>query len=203
MRVDLYTIIHKAQRFHLFRLGEAMGRADFGDEGTANAIALQTRAWIAHLRDHASNEEKYIHPLLRDKAAPIEHEHHDLDAKLTALATILDQRRWSELYPCFTRFLGEYVLHLAEEERVQAEVLWPAYSDVELGAVFNRFKAERAPQAAREDFELMLPAMSAPELVRMFQGIKASAPPQAFQGACQTAARLVDERTWTEVQRAM
>lgn len=203
MRVDLYTIIHKAQRCHLFRLGEAMGRADFSDEGTANAIAAQTRAWIAHLRDHANNEEKYIHPLLHDKAAPIEHEHHELEAKLAALAEILDEKRWSELYTCFTQFLGEYLLHLAEEERLQAEVLWPAYSDVELGAVFNRFKTERAPQAAQEDLELMLPAMSVPELVRMFQGIRVSAPPQTFQGVCETASRFVDEVTWSEVQRAI
>ena len=202
MRMDLYRLIHKAQRFHLFLLANRMGRSDFQDSDEATSIGAELRTLIEHLRDHARNEEIYIHPLfdgIDRMAESLEMEHQALEADLGELAAIVAEQRWSELYPAYNRFIATYLEHLDNEEHAQSEILWPNYQDDELLAVFNRFKAERTPQAARADLELMLPALSVLELSQMFRGIKASAPPAAFQGICELAALRLGDSTWQQV----
>jgi hemerythrin superfamily protein len=128
MRIDLYGTIHKAQRFHLLRLCAKMGRTDFADAAAAERICGELKGFIAHLRDHARNEETYIHPLYRTMGRPaeeIEDDHKDLEKQLRELETFADEKRWAELYSTYARFLGVYLLHLDEEEKSQAEVLWP------------------------------------------------------------------------------
>lgn len=202
MRVDLYSFIHKAQRFHLNLLSNKMGKTDFADAAAADEVRAGLGRLIEHLRDHATNEETYVHPLYRKlggTADVLEKDHHGLEAQLEGLERLGQEERWEGLYPAYTRFLGRYLLHLDEEEKAQAEILWPRCRDEELAAVFNRFKAERAPAAAQADFEFMLPALSVPELARMFQGMKASAPAPAFQGACALAEKMLEPAAWKQV----
>jgi hypothetical protein len=202
MRVDLYTLIHKAQRYHLFRLSNEMGRADYSDAAAAAAVYAGLRHLIDHLRDHAKNEETYIHPLfakLGTKADTLNQEHHDLESELDNLEKLADKKEGKAVYSAYARFLGIYLIHLDEEEKAQAEILWPNYKDEDLAAVFGRFKAERAPAAAKADLEFMLPALSVAELAGMFRGMKASAPAPAFQGACDLAAKTLDAATWKQV----
>lgn len=206
MRVDLYTAVHKAQRFHLCRLAVEIGRADFSNATTSERIASGLRHLLDHLRDHARNEETYIHPLFKRSGKTAEHlesEHQELEAEIARLEAIVNEKRWSDLYSRYTLFLGKYLLHLDEEERAQTEVLWVNCEDKELAAVFNRFKAERSPQASKADLELMLPALSVPELTRMFFGMKASAPEAAFRGACDLAARTLESAEWEKLKRAL
>lgn len=202
MRVDLYTAVHKGQRFHLFQLGSEIGTTDFADTDAAADIAHRVRRMIAHLRDHARNEETYIHPLYREiegAAENIEREHHELENELDELGRTLDGERWDELYSRYARFLASYLLHLDQEEALQKNVLWKHCDDQTLLAVFRRFKAERSPSDSMADLELMLPALNTTELTHMFTGMKASAPPQAFQAACDLAARIMEPRRWRQV----
>ena len=204
MRADLYTLVHKAQRFHLFQLANEIGGADLTQEEEAERISQRVRDMIEHLRDHARNEETYIHPLFRGAGVSVsnqlEGEHRDLETDMERLETILNERRWSDLYGEYTGFLGRYVVHLSEEEAAQREVLWAEYEDSTLLAVFNRFKSERSPQAARADLELMLPALSIAELGRVFLSMKASAPPKVFQGAFTLAEKLLPPQRWQELR---
>jgi len=200
MRADLYTLIHKAQRFHLLRLSIELGLADWANPEEADRLDALTRHMIDHLRDHARNEETYIHPLFREAGADasvhLEKEHRQLEEEIARLESTLDERRWDEVYGRYNRFLGTYLIHLSEEESAQKEILWARYDDPALMAVFNRFKAERSPEAARADLQLMLPALSIPELARLFSGMKASAPPAAVQGACDLAAHILAPERW-------
>jgi hypothetical protein len=202
MRVDLYTLIHKAQRFHMFRLSDDIGRADLADEGATTRICNELHSIIARLRDHAQNEEAYIHPLYDKSGAganALDAGHQALESGLEKLERLINERVWEEIYPAYTRFLGMYLIHLDEEEQAQRDVLWQHYTDQELAAVFNRFKAERPPALAKSDLEFMLPALSVTEITRMFQGIKASAPAPAFQGACALATHVLGPSTWERV----
>lgn len=200
MRADLYTLIHKVQRFHLFQLSIELGLADLKDINAVGRVATQMRRMIDHLRDHAKNEENYINPLFKKigvgAASHLEREHRELEEEIGKLEKTLDEERWDDLYGQYSRFLGVYLTHLSEEELAQKEILWARYDDPELMAVFNRFKAERSPQAAKADLELMLPVLSIPELTRIFSGMKASVPPQAFQGACELAAQVLGHERW-------
>lgn len=174
MRVDLYGLIHKAQRFHLSDFLIRVGKADPADQRSMELLATELRDLIAHLRDHAINEEVYIHPLLEQigGAAALEREHLDLDERLTGLESVLSSRDWQGLYPRVARFFGEYLLHLDDEESAQRTSLWPNYGDEELAAVFQRFKAERAPESAKADLEFMLPALSTAERTRLVAPVK-------------------------------
>lgn len=206
MRVDLYTLIHKAQRYHLFRLSEEIGKVDWRNGAVSDAVGKRTLNLMEHLKDHALNENTYIHPLYQAIGALGEHfgtEHDQLDQEIQKIERIVAEKRWSNLYSEYTRFLGVYLLHLDEEEAAQRDVLWKHYDDAELAKTFNRFKAERPPDLAKADFEFMLPAMSIPELTNLFQGIKASAPTGAYQGACELASRILAEEDWHKVSQTL
>lgn len=163
MRTDLYGLVHKAQRHRLFALGHELGTADLDDSATRTRLASAVHEIAAILADHAQNEERYVHPLFASiggAAGGIEREHQELEALLGRWVEIVDHGRWAELYRATMRIIGEYLLHVDAEERAQADVLWPNYSDAELAAVMARFKAERDPAAARADLALLMPVLS-------------------------------------------
>jgi len=170
MRVDLYRLVHKAQRFHLFQLGSRLSHADWNVELHRQQATAEVLHVVGLLREHARNEARYIHPLF--DAAQLEHQHHELEAQLTELEEIVTNERWSELYSAFMRFVGAYLLHLDAEERTQAEVLWPKYADAELMAVMMRFRTERAPEVAAADARFMIPSLNAPELAAFLQALR-------------------------------
>jgi hypothetical protein len=202
MRVDLYNFVHKAQRFHMFRLSEKIGMTDFTVSTDASEVAQEVLQLIEHLKDHAQNEKHYIHPLYEAIGATGEHfdkEHEDLEVEIQKIENVLLENRWSDLYPIYTRFLGIYLLHLDEEEAAQHDILWTNYQDKDLAAVFMRFKAERPAHLANSDFVFMLPSLSIPELTQMFRGMKASAPAPAFQGACDTASKILEPNKWQKI----
>lgn len=169
MRVDLYGLIHKAQRFHLSDFLIRLGKTNASDERSMELLGAELRGLIEHLRDHANNEEQYIHPLFEKigGAATLERQHLDLEEGLTGLEQILSALDWEGLYGRVARFVGNYFLHLDEEETAQRTTLWPNYGDKELAAVFERFKAERAPERAKADLEFMVPALSPAESRRL------------------------------------
>lgn len=206
MRVDLYTFVHKAQRFHMFQLCEKIGNADFNLADERDSIANQVFELIDHLTDHAQNEKSYIHPLYQAVGSVGTHfddEHENLEVEIKKIKDLIDEKKWSDLYSTYTKFLGIYLLHLDEEEAAQRDVLWKHYEDKDLAAVFNRFKVERPPHLAKADLELMLPALSVPELTQIFRGMRASAPPQVFHGACDTASKILGAEKWEKILQAV
>lgn len=206
MRVDLYAFVHKAQRFHLFRLSEVMGSADLSQAQEAEKIVDQLKELLEHLRDHADNEKRYIHPLYQQIGSVGEYfdgEHESLEAEIQKIEKVVQENHGSDLYVIYARFLGVYLLHLDEEETAQREILWKNYEDKVLGEAFMRFKAERPSHLAQKDFEFMLPALSIPELTQMFRGMKASVSEQAFVGACDVAAKLLAKTKWDKVIAAI
>lgn len=206
MRIDLYTFIHKAQRFHLFQLSEKIGTADFSQITESDEIAKDVIKLMEHLRDHAENEKKYIHPLFQSVGsvgAHFDEEHVELEAQIDKIENVINEKRWTDLYSAYAKFLGVYLLHLDEEEAAQRDVLWKHYEDKDLANTFNRFKLERPAHLAKADFEFMLPALSIPELIQMFQGMRASVPSQAFQGACDIASKILNAERWKKVAAAI
>jgi hypothetical protein len=206
MRVDLYSLIHKAQRFHLFRLANDLGQSDCSDNAAMAALAARVVQLVEHLHDHAHNEEHYIHPLYQrigfDLAA-LESDHQALAGRLDALSTQVRGKHWDRLSSGVIALIADYLPHLEEEERIQRDVLWPAFGDGDLAAVMQRFKMERTPDASRSDLELLLPSMSVAEIARMFSGMKSSAPTTVYAGACQLAVGVLDAPRWTQVLAAV
>jgi hypothetical protein len=182
----------------MFELANAIGCADMGKD----ALAERVRCLIEHLRDHAHNEETYIHPLFDRagcRADSLRHGHEELETDLQEIEHALGEGQHPDLYASYTRFLGKYLLHLSEEEDAQKRVLWRRYDDQSLKAVLDRFKAERSREKAAADFEFMLPALSIPELVMLFRGMKLSVPPNVFDRACDQGKRLLGPNKWQQI----
>lgn len=207
MPTDLYNFVHKGQRVRLFALSGDIGRADFSDAGQAARVADGLRAMIEHLREHAAIEAEYIHPLYEklaglDTAEEFEAEHRLLEQELEALEALAAEARWPELHRAYNAFLGRYLVHLAEEEEAQEELLWPN-DHGEMAEVFARFQKERAPEKLRSDLELFLPALSAPELLGMFTGMKLRAPAYVFEFAQGLAAQMTKPEIWARVREGL
>jgi hypothetical protein len=204
-KTDLYLLIHQAQRWHLYRLGERIGRADPADADEMAAVAATVMDLIDRLEDHAHSEETYLHPLLRRHGwdpGEVEREHRELHVDLEALKRIVAQRRWGELYAAFNAFVATYLEHTASEERAQEAVLWARAEEEELRATLKRFKTERPPERARTDLGFMLPALSVPQAVALLAGIREGAP-RAYAGACATAERELGAERWERIRRAL
>ncbi len=205
-RVDLYKLIHKAQRAHLFALSSRIGRADFSDEEEARSIEQELRGMISHLKGHSLNETTYIHPLFNEignQIAAIEHEHDDLEKELFKLECILNEKEWEQLYPEFNRFIASYLTHQDEEERMQADILWKYFDDSRLAAAFAAFQASRSPAQRREDLSFIVPGLSIPELAGIVHHIKASAPIPAFEEACQLIQKHLEPSRWAELCKSL
>lgn len=205
-RIDLYTLPHKVQRVHLFALSSKLGRADFKNPNELRVIEQELRQMIHHLRDHSNNENTFIHPLyaeIGDLAEMIDEEHDDLEEGLIKLETIIDEKRWSELYSELNLFIGIYLLHQDEEERAQAEILWKHFDDQRLLVVMEAFKASRLPNNMEEELTLAVPCLSTLELTQMFGSIKAFAPKEAFQMACRIAEDNLEPERWKELSQSL
>jgi hypothetical protein len=100
------------------------------------------------------------------------------------------------------RLLAVYLLHIDAEERAQAEILWPHYSDAQLGAVMARFNAERDPAVAQKDLERMLPALSAPELSNLIASMR-TAPEPVREKVLTLARSVLGPDRWAEVERRL
>ncbi len=201
-RVDLYTMIHKVQRAHLFALSTRIGRADLTDEEEFKSIEQELRGMISHLHGHSHNEATFIHPLYReigDEVAVIDEEHDDLEKELQKLEAILSAKEWGRLYAAFNRFIALYLIHQDEEETMQEEVLWKHFDDGRLDAALTAFKKSRPTEQVVEDLKFMVPGLSNSELAGILQSIKDAAPEPAFQAASQVFQQNLEPVRWTKL----
>jgi hypothetical protein len=205
-KTDFYTLIHKAQRAHLFALCSRIGRTDFSDPSEIKLIKQELEHNIAHLRDHSNNEDTFIHPLFKEvgnQSLIIDHEHDELEEGLLKLERIVEEKKWEELYSEFNRFIASYLMHQDEEERAQEEILWKHFDEARLSSVMNAFKASRSPSIGMQDLKFMIPCLSIPELTQMFNGMKLSAPQPAFQAACQIAETELEPIRWDQLRHSI
>jgi iron-sulfur cluster repair protein YtfE (RIC family) len=186
-RIDLYRNVHKGQRAHLFGLAIELGRADHDDGPAIAALVTRLRAAVAELRQHAANEETFIHPLLQARApeiaAALEREHHFVES---ALAEVEDRaRRFDqtardrfnagvELYRAWCRMVSVYLSHLDNEERLGMPALWDTCSDDEIFAVIRKFGASRTPADQMHDLRSQIPALTPHERAVLVAGMMRS-----------------------------
>jgi hypothetical protein len=203
---DLYTVIHKAQRMHLFGLSTRIGRADFSDAAEVSSIEKDLKSMIFHLRKHSLNEATYIHPLFNEmgnQIAAIDEEHDDLEKELLKIEHILKEKKWEELYPELNRFIAAYLTHQDEEERMQVDILWKHFDDDRLAGVMTAFKKSLSPVEDMENLKFMIPSLSVPELTQMFQNIKKSASTSAFQTCSQIAEAHLETSRWQKLCKSL
>lgn len=194
-RVDLYSLIHKAQRVRLFALSSKIALADLENSAERAEIIQELQAIITHLKAHAQHEANFIHPLFAsvgNLADLLGDEHEELEEGLELLEEVLEQENWEVLYTELNRFIALYLIHQDQEEAAQSDVLWKNFDDEKLAQVLTAFKAGRTAAQAQEDLEFVLPCLNISELAQLFKSIKAGTPAPVFEDICKLAQGLVD-----------
>jgi hypothetical protein len=179
-RLDVYTAVHKMHRARLCGLIVDAGTTDPGDATARTRLAAAVRAAIAELHAHAQHEDRFIHPLLREKApqvaATLDAEHIELDTHLDELVVVADDYADprpanssdpNTLYRALAGFAASYFAHIAVEETEALPALWKACSDEELAGILTSFKASRSPIEALTSLLAQLPTLNPREIAHM------------------------------------
>jgi hemerythrin-like domain-containing protein len=207
-RIDFYTNIHKGIRRNLFELSARAGSTDPTDESSLRALETAFITTVSVLRDHATTENTYYHPLIQKKLpglfSSVSREHDeqepivdDLERRLAQIRMVLDplsrERLLLEFYRALNRFVARTLEHLDEEEdRIMPE-LWGHATDEELGMVMGAMAGSFTTQRLTRDAELMLPAMNAPERARFLGMLKAKFPEPLYRSVADVAHRVLAE----------
>jgi hypothetical protein len=205
-RVDLYSLIHKAQRVHLFALSSQIARADLQNNRERAEIKQKLGMLIDHLIAHAAHEATFIHPLyaeVGELAEILGDEHEELEENLELLEDILDQDSWDDLYAEFNRFIALYLIHQDQEESAQSDILWKNFDDKRLAQVMNSFRAQRTQEESKEDLEFILPCLNISELTKFFTTIKSEAEAPVFDNICALAQDFIGQERLIEVKKLL
>lgn len=186
-RIDLYRNVHKGQRARLFGLAVELGRVDPEDVAAVGLLATGIREVLSELRQHAENEERFIHPLLRARAPEVaealEREHQSLEDALAEVENGLPRFEnlegdgfgaGVELYRAWCRMVSAYLAHLDAEERMGMAALWTCFTDDEIAAAMRGFIASRTAADQINDLQSQVPALSPQERAMLVAGMMKS-----------------------------
>lgn len=178
MRVDLYKLVHKAQRYHLFNLSIKIGKINFNDPLQYAMLKTELNGMIDHLKKHMEHEETFIHPYYQnfeDKLELLNYQHEKLEPLLYKLEHSLSEEP-ETLYPLFNQFIAAYLEHIDEEERLQKEILWENFSDEELAKVMIKFTQSLSKEQLAEGMEFTLPSLGVNEVIHTINHSKHQIP---------------------------
>lgn len=214
MRTDFYTFVHKRQRKILFDLSNEVCDADFTDVAVVSAIHLNLTQITNELRQHALNEETFVHPLLARKIPHaerlFEQEHKELKLHLSDLETNFSQlqdltphhkkslEQGLEFYRNLNRFIADYLMHINEEEYLMQN-LWEVAVEPELQSVMIAFQTNDSKENGHHWLETNLSAMSCDEQQLLFKTSQLIAPSQVFSTMCQLTEKIVGGERWREI----
>lgn len=190
---DLYRVIHKAVRSLLSDLVAKAGRVDFTNAVQVAQLRADTAATMALLSSHAEHEHEFISPVVA-KLAPeagrrIDSAHDDQEEQIESLNIILDSidsnspdAPWKGhvFLVRLSRFAGELLVHMADEEEQIMPALQSAMSEEQLAELHHAIVSSVPPQEMAQWAEWMLPASNTPERAGLLAGMRAGAPPQVF-----------------------
>lgn len=202
-RYDFYRPVHKGLRRTMFALLDRLGSGNLNDAAQRDALLGEMRVLLDVCTHHIKHENTFIHPALEERAKEAsqrtarEHEEHSKElAELQGLIAELEKAAESarpllahRLYLAFSRFVGENLNHMADEEQVVLDKLHAHFTDEELMALEGRILAGIAPDLMMTFMRMMIPAMNREERVLLLGGMKQAAPPEAFNAVMQVAAR--------------
>lgn len=198
-RFDIYRLIHKGLRAFLSDTLMALGRLDSDDPIAITSVCGQIRSLLAFCQAHLDKEEHYVHPAMEQRSpgssalTASEHRHHvediaaleHLTASLLAATAGPDRAVTAHaLYLKLSVFVGENLIHMAQEETDNNAILWRTHSDADLMALEGRIVASIPPADQGPILRWMIPAATPAERLVFLNGVRAALPADAFAGVC-------------------
>ncbi len=215
-RHNFYKEIHKGIRALAHSVSEQAGRTDFGDAAEVAALREAVERAFAAFESHAAHETGFVTPVLREcapeAAAESDAEHRAQEGRLRDLRAALALaagagERAAALGHAFvvdlSRFVGEMLVHMADEEERLMPALQAALDDAALVGIHQAILANLTPEEKAQSVSWMLPALNPPERAEMLAGIRAVAPPAAFAAMAELARRVLPPADWTRLERSL
>jgi len=109
----------------------------------------------------------------------------------------------AEFYLSFTEFHGQYLEHMAEEERVTQPLLWQYFTDEDLALHRGRIMAKNPPQTLLIWFRFVIPAQSHGERVGLLTGFKKMAPAPFFNDGMEVIRGVLTTKEFEELNNAL
>jgi hypothetical protein len=215
-RHSFYRQIHKGIRAVAHGLVEQAGRTDFLDAGEVASLRASVEAAFGVFESHAAHETKFITPLLRvcapHLAAESEADHRAQDLRLRDLRSALNLAAGGGAAAAamgqafvvgLSRFEGEMLVHMADEEERLMPALWAVFDDAALQRVHEALLASLSPAEKTEVLGWMLPALSAPERTELLTGVRKTAPPEVFAAVEGVARRVLAPPDWSRLEQSL
>ncbi|MBX3611616.1 MAG: hemerythrin domain-containing protein [Hydrogenophaga sp.] len=215
-RVQSYRFIHKALRALMFRTLQQVASLDADDAGERTTMVAQVEELLQVCSDHLDHENRFFHSALRERAPravmPFDDDHDDHVGTIAQLRHQLDQvamggsaaaQHAYALYLGLTRFVGENLEHMAEEETTLTRTLWQHFSDDEIHALEGRLQASFAPQESAYYLRWMARSLNHAELATLMQGARAGMPAAAFAELCDLVRDALPQNRWARLSRTL
>jgi hypothetical protein len=212
-RHNFYREVHKGIRAVLGSLVEQAGRTDFENADEVADLRRATAEGFEILEGHARHETRFVAPLLRTHAREAgealdgDHEEQsELMVGLLARLEVVDPADPSSaanghaFVVALSRFVGDLLVHMADEEERALPALWAAVDDSILQRTHEELLASLSPAEMARSLTWMLPAMNASERLEMVARARASAPPEAFQSLMGLARRVLAAADWEQLE---
>jgi Hemerythrin HHE cation binding domain len=215
-RLNIYGAVHKGIRARLAALVEQSGRTDFSRARDIATLQQELTDTFTLLEQHAAKENRFINPLIRSYAprvaAALDGEHHEQEERMKDLRDRLANVRSGAadapatghaFAVALSRFVGELVVHMADEEEKGMVALWEALDDGVLFEVHAAILASIPPDELMHFVTWMLPAMNAPERLELMAGVRTGAPPEGWNAMAELARRVLDPQDWAALERGL
>jgi hypothetical protein len=213
---NLYREVHKGIRAVALDLVEQSGRTDFAEQGEIAALRGATQKAFAIFESHAAHETEFITPVLRvcapALAADSDADHRAQELRLRDLARALEMTAGAgESAPAMghafvvglSRFVGEMLVHMADEEERIMPALRAAFDEDALRRLHEALLASIPPQDRAGVLSWMLPAMNAPERASLIAGLRAGLPIEAFEAVSGVARRALGPLDWDRLEATL
>jgi hypothetical protein len=203
-RHSLYREIHKGIRAVLLGVVETAGRTDYTDPADVAALERAVDEAFFLLQSHADHEDRFVEPLVRaaapDVARELDAAHDEQHGRIPALRALLSEiasggpgraAAGHAFSVALSRFAGELLVHMADEEEKAMTALQAALDDAALLQVHDAIVSSLGPEEKGLALRAMLPAINRAERVAMLDGMRRQVPPPVFDGILDLARRVL------------
>jgi uncharacterized protein YktA (UPF0223 family) len=198
---------HKGLRDALSQFSLLAGKTQYDNIDSVQRLKDLGSEVFHLLRDHTQTEEKFILKPLEDKvpgaAASDSADHKILDAieyaleqKLASFDGTQSDEEGHEFYLKFTEFHGEYLEHIAEEDRETEVMMQHYFTDEELIGHQVQIMQEMDFKTLLLWFKYIVPARRSSENKQVLTAFKSNAPAEAYEAVKSTILQVVTEVEW-------
>lgn len=192
-RLQPYRFIHKALRALMMHTLDTLATLDARQEADRQHMVAATDELLQFCTDHLAHENEFFHRPLKARAPravlPFDDDHESHRLQLAALRERLAllaaggpdaSANAYALYLDLSRFVGESLEHMAEEETTLTAALWAHFTDGELADISETLQASLSPQASAYYLRSMARSLNAEEVGLLLAKLRATAPAEAL-----------------------